>query len=380
MHLINKVTEQESADSLRALAFAVMLKRDFVSSVFKDADITSLMSFFHLKHSTLKKALNMALKMRLVSYVHRIDSKGKKHTDLKANQFIIDGVPTIKFNICDAKKGRIAYIKTNLKDLHKQYKNSESFQSINDVMDLLILSKALFLIKRHNKIFDCQVRQACLNLSPDKGAKLYSQAKTFSQYEYLYRAMQKEIPVGEINILNCGYSLDKILSHYGAFVSRYKLEKLIHQADQKHDYLFYTWTNVAYIDQTERLSKTKRSFVQHEETPAPKGTSPMGVFEAAYHDEYKRIGKIFRLFKHDRFIDVDKDGNVINLYKNRGCYISKEHKNCLVKPMANTYYMQCDPFVTTGKKHRRVRRMKKAIKYAISSSVECHVSNDQLPF
>lgn len=381
MHSIHKVTEEESADSLRALAFAVMIKRDFVSSVFKDADITSLMSFFHLKHSTLKKALNKALEMGLVTYVYRTDNKGKQHADLKAKPFAIDGISTVKFNVCDAKHGRIAYIKTNLKDLHEQYKNAESFQSINDVMDLLIITKALSLFKRHNKVLDCQLRQACLNLSPEKGAKLYSGAKTFSQYEYLYRTMQKEIPVGEINILNCGYSLDKILSRYGSFVSRYKLEKLIHKADQKHDYLFYTWNNIAYINQTERLSKTKRSFNQQEETPASKGTSPMGIFEAAYCNEYKRMGRILRLYNHDRFMDVDKEGNVINLYKDRGCYISKEHKNCLVMPMANTYYMQCDPFVTTGKKHRRVKRMeKKAIKCAIAPSVECHVNIDQLPF
>lgn len=50
-------------------------------------------------------------------------------------------------------------------------------------------------------------------------------------------------------------------------------------------------------------------------------------------------------------------------------------------PMANTYYMQCDPFITTGKKHRRVKRTESApIKYAITPSVECHVSIDQLPF
>jgi len=49
-------------------------------------------------------------------------------------------------------------------------------------------------------------------------------------------------------------------------------------------------------------------------------------------------------------------------------------------PMANTYYMQCDPFITTGKKHRREKMKKAAIKYAISSSVENHVSIDQLPY
>ena len=379
MYLIHKVTEEESADSLRALAFAVMIKRDFVSSVFKDADITSLMSHFHLKHSTLKNALHKALEMGLVSYIYRIDNKGRKHTDLKTNPFNIDGISTVKFNVCDSQHGRIAYIKTNLKDLHNQYTNSASFQSINDVMDLLILTKALALFKKHNKVFDCQLRQACLALSPEKGAKLYdSQSKTFSQYEHLYRAMQKRIPAGEINILNCGFSLDKLLSHYGAFVSRYKLEKIIHKADHKHDYLFYTWANTAYIDQTERLSR--RSFKQKKplrETIT--GTSPIDVFKDAYSDLYEKINGVFQIY-HDRFIDTDKDGKAIHLYKNRGCYISKKCKNCLVMPMANTYYMQCDPFITTGKKHRREKMKKAAIKYAISSSVENHVSIDQLPY
>lgn len=384
MYLIHKVVKEESADSLRALAFAVMIKRDFVSSVFKDANITSLMSFFHLKHNTLKRALNKALEMKLVTYVHRIDKRGQKHTDLKAVPLNADGISSVKFNICDTKCGRAAYIKTNLKDLHEQHQNSASFQSINDVMDLLILTKALALFKKHNKIFDCQLRQACLAYSPQNGEKLYkSQSKTFSQYEHLYRDIQKRIPAGKINILNCGFSLDKILSHYGKFVSRYKLEKLLHQADHKHDYLFYTWTNTAYIDQTERLLKEKESYRRKavcSETSS-EDKSPMGMFEAAYLGEYKRFISVRQLYAHNRFIGTDNHGNVTNLYRNRGCFISKKHKNCLVMPMANTYYMQCDPFITTGKKHRRVKRTEGApIKYAITPSVECHVSIDQLPF
>lgn len=379
MYLIYKVTEEESADSLRALAFAIMIKRDFVSSVFKDVDVTSLMSFFHLKHSTLKNALNKALEMGLVSYAYRIDNKGKKHTDLRANKFHINGIPTVKFNICDTQVGRTAYIKTNLKDLHEQYSNSESFQSINEVMDLLILTKALSLFKKHNKVFDCQLRQACLNLSPKKGKQIYNQAKTFSQYEYLYRTMQKKIPVGEINILNCGYSLEKLLSRYGSFLSRYKLERIIHQADQKHDYLFYTWGNRAYLDQTDRL--TKRAYYQEQTLKDTiTGTSPMDVFKETYSDFYQKCSSVVAAYGR-RFIDVDKNGNVINLYKNRGCKISRKHKNCLVMPMANTYYMQCDPFVLTGKRPRRVKGTKgNAAKYAITSSVECHVNNDQLPY
>lgn len=379
MHLIHKVTEEESADSLRALAFAIMIKRDFVSSVFKDVDVTSLMSFFHLKHSTLKNALNKALEMGLVSYVYRTDNKGRKHTDLKAARFSYSGVMTIKLNICDTKVGRTAYIKTNLKDLHEQHQNSESFQSINEVMDLLILTKALSLFKKHNKVFDCQLRQACLDLSPKKGGEIYAKAKTFSQYEYLYRAMQKKIPAGKINILNCGYSLERILSRYGSFVSRYKLERIIHKADQKHDYLFYTWGNRAYLDQSDRL--VKRPYHQKQTLKDTiTGTSPMNVFKEAYSDFYQKCSSAITAYGK-RFIDVDKNGNVINLYKNRGCKLSRKYKNCLVMPMANTYYMQCDPFLITGKRHRRIKKTEGIVaKYAITSSVECHVSNDQLPY
>ena len=383
MYLIHKVTEEDTEGSLRALAFAVMIKRDLVSSVFKDANVTSLMSFFHLKHSTLKKALNKALEMGLVTYIYRTDNKGRKHTDLQANKFTIDGVTTVKFNICDSQNGRIAYINTHLKDLHKELIDSESYQSINDVMDLLIITKALSLFKKHNRIFDCQLRQACLNLFPENGEKLYNQAKTFEQYEYLYRALQRKIPVGVINILNCGFSLDKLLSHYGSFVSRYKLEKLIHKSDQNHDYLFYTWTNQVYIDQTERISKARQSYTQKatlsETTSEDK--SPMGVFKTAHLGEYKRYISIVQLYTHDRFIGTDNHGNVVHLYKNRGCYASKKHKDCLVMPMANTYFMQCNPFVTTGKKHRRVKRTEQAAaKHVVNPSVECHVSIDQLPF
>ena len=376
MYLINKVVKEESNDSLQALAFAVMIKRDFVSSVFKDADITSLMSFFHLKHSTLKKALNKALEMGLVTYVYRTDKEGKKHTDLKAVKLNADGIPSVKFNVCDTKNGRAAYIKTNLKDLHEQYKNSVSFQSINNVMDLLIITKALSLFKRHNKVFDCQLRQACLNLSPEKGEKLYREAKTFSQYEYLYRTMQREIPVGTINSLNCGYSLDKILESFGSFVTRYKLQKLLRQSNQEHDYLFHTWENFAFINQTERIKNHS-----YEVKQTPKNASPLDIFKTAYDNYDAKVEGMRKAYK-ERFVDTNENGEVIDLYKDRGCFISKKHKRCLVRPMANTYYMQCDPFVTTGKRHRRVKKTEVSGRKCqlAASNVEPCVNIDALPY
>lgn len=375
MSLIHKATKESTPDSLRALAFAVMIKASFISSTFKDADVTSLMSFFHLKHSTLKKALSKALEMGLVTYVYRTDNKGVQHKDLKAVRLNKSGRLTVKFNICDSKHGRIVYINTNLKDLHTQYQNSASYQSINDIMDMLVTAKIVLLVKRHSKVIDCQLRQACRELYPTSGEKYYGQFTTISQYERLYREMQNNIPLGVINVLNSGFSIERMLSNFGACVSRYKLEKLIHQSDQKHNHLFRTWTNIAYLDQTERLAKF--SWKQKEQE---KVVSPIDVFKNAYGELHNKRKGHYQAYGK-RFIDTDKNGKVINLHKNRGCFIFKENSNFLVMPMANTYYIQCDPFVITGRKHRRVKKSEKATaKYAITPSVECHVNVDQLPF
>lgn len=329
------------------------------------------MSFFHLKHSTLKNALNKALELGFVEYVYRTDEKGVKHRDLKANKFSKDGYNTVKLRIADSAHGRILYIHTNLKDLHTQYQNSTSYQSINDVMDLLIIVQTLSLFRKHNKILDCQLRQACLDISKDKGGKLYSKAKTFSQYEHLYRTIQKEIPVGTINILNCGYSIEKILESFGAYLTRYKLSKLLHKANQENDYLFYTWTNVAYIDQTERIKNHSYRIKQ-----TPKNASAMDIFKTAYENYDLKVEGMRQAYR-ERFIDIDEEGNVINLHDNRGCFISKERKRCLAKPMANTYYMQCDPFVRTGKKHRRTRVNEMQ---SISTASTQNHTTDGLPF
>lgn len=378
LNLINKVTKEDTDDSLRALAFTVMVKASFVSSTFKDADTTSLMSFFHLKHSTLKKALNKALQMGLVEYIHRTDRNGVQHTDLLAKKMSIDGVSTVKLKVCSNSHGRAVYIHTNLKDLHKQYQSATSFQTINDVMDMLITAKAISLFKRHNKVLDCQLRQACLDISPNEGEKLYRSAKSFSQYVNLYRDMQDEIPIGKINILNSGFSLESILSNFGSFVSRYKMRKLLHKADQLHDRLLHVLCNHAYINQKERLTN-----FSHELKKVTKETSPMEIFQIAYdnYDAMRGKGKFKFKAYSNRFTDVNEIGETINLYKDRGCFISKEHTDCLVKPMANTYFMQCDPFVKTGKKHRRVKRTAAPkAKAVVAPSVESHVCIDALPY
>lgn len=376
LSLIDKATREDTNDSLRGLAFAIMIKANFVSSIFKDADTTSLMSYFHLKHDTLKNALVKALDMGLVRFTFRVDKNGKRHKDLEAVKFNKDGRSTIKLNICDSNFGKHIYIRTNLKDLHTQYAKSSSFQSINDVMDLLILAKTLTLFKKHNKIFDCQLRQACLKYYPEGGEKLFRGAKTITQYAYLYRDIQSKIPVGEINILNCGYSIDKMLNQFGAFVNRYKLRKLLHQSDQFHNSLFHVLQNDAYIDQTDRIKNAPWEYIH-----TSKNASVFDIFEAAYKMYDNRVEGMRQAYKK-RFIDTDEDGNVINLFHDRGCYIAKGKKRCLVRPMANLYYLQCDPFVTTGKKHRRVKKTTTGKnKYALPvSSVNAHVSTEELPY
>lgn len=377
MYLIHKVAEEDNENSLRALALAIMIKANFVSSTFKDATATSLMSYFHLKHNTLKKALHKGLEMGLLTHVYRVDKKGIQHKDLKAVKLHANGRCSLKLNIVDTKFGRAVYIHTNHKNLHYKYQNAESFQSINDVMDLLLLSKTLSLFKKHNKIFDCQLRQACLDLYPNSGDKLYAgAAKSLSQYEHLACSIQEEIPVGTINCLNCGYSLDKMLSHFGAFVTRYKLRKLLHSANQQHDYLFHVWENVAYIDQTERIKNHSYKI-----KPMPKNPTPFELFQVAYENYDLKVEGMRQAYR-ERFIDADDEGNVINLHDQRGMYIAKNRKRCLAKPMAYTYYMQCDPFVISGKKNKRVKETAAPAKKIMLAkpSVECHCEDANLPY
>lgn len=378
MSLINKVTEEETNDSLRALAFAIMIKAGFVSSTFKDATTTSLMSSFHLKHDTLKKALRKALEMGLVSYVYRTDKNGKQHADLRANKFNKEGLCTLKLNVCTSDYGRKVYIHTNCKDLHKQHKEATSYQSINEVMDLLITAKALFLFKRHNKMIDCQLRQACLDLSENKkiGKKMYASAKALWQYEKLYREIQNEIPAGTINALNCGFSLGKMLESFGPFVSRYKLRELLHQANQSHDHLFKVWKNVSYIDQTDRI----KGHAPGQPMEKPVNPSVFELFEYAYYDP-KVEG--MRAAYRERFIDTNEYGEVINLHDTRGFFIAKNRKRCLAMPMANTYWMQCEPFATKGRKRRKTKRVVKATEYkypVVVSNPSVHVTDAILPY
>lgn len=376
MSLIEKATLKNTQDSLRALAFAIMIKANFVSSVFKDADTVSLMSYFHLKHSTLKSALDNAINMGLVRFTFRVDSKGVKHKDLMAIKFYKNDITTVKLNVCDSAYGRHIYIHTNLKDLHKQKQDSTSFQSINDVMDLLLTVKTLSLLKWHNKRFDCQLRQSVLEHYPDNGEKLYRGAKTLAQYVHLYRDIQNKIPIGEINELNCGYSIDKMLTHFGTFVNRYKLRKLLHQSNQFHDYLFHVLQNDAYIDQTDRIKNHSWEHIK-----IPKDASAFDIFRICYQMYDNKVEGMRQGYR-DRFIDTDETGATINLFHDRGCYIATGKKRCLVKPMANLYLLQCNPFVTTGKKHRRVKKTAatKANRALITPSIDAHVSTDELPY
>lgn len=377
MYLIHKVAEEDSEDSLRALAFAVMVKANFVSSTFKDATITALMSYFHLKHNTLKKALNRALEMGLVQMVERIDKNGKQHTDLKALKLNADGQRSIKLNMCDTKYGRAVYIHSNHTDLNIKYEYTDAPQSIINVMDILLTAKVLSLFKQHNKCFDYLLRQACLEAFPDNGKKLWKKScKTLESYERLYRVLQKRIPVGTINGLNSGFSIERIQSYFGAYVTRYKIEKLLHQANQKHDHLFRVWENESFFDQTERIKNHSYEIKQ-----TPKNASPFEIFQVAYDNYDLKVDGMRKAYQ-ERFIDTDEDGNVINLYQDRGCTIAPQFKRCLSKPMANTYYLQCNPFVTSGRKPKRELKMTVPI-YKMeleTSSVSCHVSDINLPF
>lgn len=336
------------------------------------------MSFFHLKHNTLKQALTKALEMGLVSYVYRTDSKGVQHKDLQAKRFNKNGVSTIKLHVCTTKYGRRLYVQSMLKDLREQYQNQASSQSIIDVMDLLILVKVLSLIKQYDKLFDCNLRQACHDISEFNGDKLYSRAKTLSQYKRLYRKMQREIPTGTVTFLNCGYSIDKMLNRFGSFVKRHKIQKLLIQANQDHDGLFHTWKNSVLLDETGRIKSHSYKIEE-----MPQGLSPMGLFKHAYHNYDLRVEGYRQGYK-ERFMGVNENGDVVNLHDARGCYIAKRRKRCLAMPMANTYYMQCDPFVTTGRKLRRKKSVVKAgeCKYpSVVFNPEVHIANDnKLPF
>ena len=390
MKLIHKMSEEDSGLSIKALAFAVMIKRNLVSSVFKDATITNLMSAFHLKHGNLKKVLNEALRLGFVSYVVLPTKGGGKLTCLKANKLYERGESTIKFNVCDTKNGRMAYIKTNYKRLEEEHQNAETFQSINDVVDLLITARLLALIKRHNRMLNCQLRQACVERYSKNGLKLFKGAnKTYELYVRLYREMQEEMPVGEINGLNCGYAMDTMLQSFGKFFTRYKLRKLLHKNDQQHNHLFMTVENKVMVDQTERLNAGIRE--ERVEKPVTLGKAPLKDIVKAWEDmDYnlrakQHNGKTKWNNYQDRFNDINENGEPIHLYKDRGCYISKECKTCLVMQMANTYFLQCEPFVTTGKKHRRVKKSTTPNEAAQTapksvSSNQNHVNINELPY
>lgn len=390
MKHIHKVCEENSGLSLKALAFAVMIKRNLVSSVFKEATITNLMSAFHLKHGNLKETLNKALELGFVSYVELPTKGGGKLVCLKANKLYEDGESTCKFNVCDTKNGRMVYIKTNSKRLEEELQNTETFQSINDVMDMLITARVLALIKRHNKMLNCQLRQACVERYSKTGLKLFKSAnKTYEQYVRLYRDMQDEMPVGEINGLNCGYAMDTMLQSFGKFFTRYKLRKLLHRNDQFHNHLFMTVENKVMVDQTERLNAGIRE--EREVKPVALGKAPLKDFIKTWEDmDYnlrakQHNGKTKWNNYQDRFNDINENGEPIHLYKDRGCYISKKCKTCLVMQMANTYFLQCEPFVTTGKKHRRVNKQTTANEAAQTapksvSSTQNHVNINELPY
>lgn len=373
LYLIRKVTKEDTADSLRALAFALMIKANFVSSTFKEATATNLMSFFHLKHHTLKQALNKALELGFVEYEYRTDKKGVTHKNLKATPFNYDGYNTVKLRIADTAFGRAMFINTHLKDLYTKYQNSTSYQSINDVMDLLVKVQVLTLMKAHNKALDCVLRQACLKLSENYGEKLYRSAKTFPQYVRLYRMMQNETPY-EDTPLNRGYSIDKMLSHFGAYLTRYKLSKLLHEGDQNHDYLFCTLKNVIYYSQDERIMN-----YSHQRRVNAENLSPIEMVKQCYKAFDDMVATMRKAYK-ERFMEVDEEGNVINLHDTRGYFAVKRPKRCLAKPMANTYYMRCeDIFVRTCRRHRRVKKNRNGKNQNADPSVK-PINADELPF
>lgn len=351
MYLIKQVLGTSNKDALQALAFSLMIKYSFVSSTFKDATITNLMSFFHLKHSTADKALNNALKLGFVHFSKRTKKNGKVVRDLIANKFDKNGWQCVEFRVINTEHGRRIYIHANNDKVINKELEADGLQSINEVEDLLMLSMLLFLIKGYSKWFDLQLLQACQQKYGKAGLKMFHNATSWTKYRSLLRNRQKELKDGEINALNCGYSIDKMVQSLGQLFSRYKVESLLKFAYERR--LFYKIKNHVRFNQRGYF---RRKYDVKDIPSMSKNGTPSDLFIEAYKPVYQlqnaKIDRYRERFDATNYDDCPFD----NLRKQRGCTPDKHSKYHFIMPMAHTYCLQASAFNKNGRKSKTTKR------------------------
>ena len=256
-----------------ALALAMMIKANHGSSVFMDFSLRRLQSVFHVNFQHLSKTVKNAIKFGLLIIKEYKTVKEGERTDLVAPK-IPRGDKFVRIHVCDSNYGVQMYLESKTQDNNKIYSQSTKRQTLKDVYDLLLLAALTVRLTWYSDKYDAEKWQN-LGMKRHAGKKCVQKA-----------AEEESKRVTEENILNTGFSYDRMVDMFEGVLTRYKMRMLVKKG--KDEGLFTSRRH-------DRIVKDDDLFTYSPDpTPQPTSNWLRGLFEAsvkAYADEF-RFAKI----------------------------------------------------------------------------------------
>lgn len=322
-------------DFCRALALVMMIKANYTSSIVMDFSLRKLRSLLHINFDTMQRIYNKAVDEGLLKVVEYDTVHGEHRTDLLATKFKRSKWQ-VRFHVCETDDGVKLYMKSNFQDNRSRYMESKGRQSLNDVADLILLSKIVCLVSRYSKKYDsnlvCVLKsQFNINMSRDT---TYSGMRKFAR-------MCQPRAIGTESVLNTGFSYERFMKVFNG-ITRYKIMKLIRLGVS--DRLFKTEKNfmpIKYVKDDNEERYYERSYI-----PLPeKGATAREIMR--YSTENYRIA--MKIVYESKVASYNNDSKQVNLNRRafKGtAYVEENGEMALrrvwLMRMANSYFICSD--------------------------------------
>lgn len=326
-------------DEWQALALAIKLKGMFGSSIVPNFSIRKIIELSKSRHSIVSNAIKTGTQMGLFEFVYTYSNR----IDLKINKLWNGKEEFVKFNIYKPNRyENTIYLENGKGTIYNQIANSNSIQSLSDVMDKILQAKIINMIRNHECVLDSMVYEYYTG----KNIKVKLKKLSVCRVLKLINERRKDLKAKETNIACTGFSYNKMLEKIdpnNTFLSRYKIAQIIKLS--KEEGLIRSYPTYMLMSTCINKNKVTQGFSANIIPPRYNGSNAREIFEWQQSCDIA-----WNNFVEEEYLVRDENYNVIEDLHQRGFEGKGKDRANLYKRMGDTYFVTSDIF---GKKKQK---------------------------
>lgn len=303
-----------------ALALAVILKANYGSSVLMQFSLRKLQSLIKTNFYTLQRAVDNALKFRLLKKDTYVTRNGVGRTDIIATKFSGNG-KCVKLKVAGDLNNKRLFLNN---DKGKP-------QTLKEVCELLLMSSVTVAVKSYEKKYDAEKWQGKEKIQKKL---LHYGVQNFDMDE-TPKVLSKE------NRHNTGYSYERMGDIFDGTLTRYKVMDIVKKC--KEDGLFTSKRHdmsVMLYDPNARpvTVNPEKKGIRAAFEAGVRATAIMTRREAEQTYAYDKMSKVVNISKRGYIGTLKDDDELCDVWMMR---------------MANSYHLSCDIIGYRGSNRRR---------------------------